>query len=99
MLSHSISGPPLMDAPTQGGLKEDDVKIFGGVVGSGAVFAAITAANAADVDNGRRQAELRCATCHVVAPNQRDEIADSPPFEVIARKFSANPDMLIYAIL
>jgi len=41
---------------------------------------------AADADNGRRLAQQRCAGCHIVAPNQRNEVADAPPFDVIARK-------------
>ena len=30
-----------------------------------------TAALAADADNGKRLAEMRCATCHIVSPGQR----------------------------
>jgi hypothetical protein len=40
---------------------------------------------AADVDNGKRLAEMRCATCHIVSPTQRRDVTDAPPFEAIAR--------------
>jgi mono/diheme cytochrome c family protein len=64
----------------------------------GAIVAAQTAF-AADADNGRRVAQIRCAPCHIVEPNQRREVADSPPFETIARKFGSNPELLAFAIL
>ncbi len=48
---------------------------------------AVTAVNAQDVQTGRRLAESRCAPCHTVGPWRRDELADAPPFEVLARKF------------
>jgi mono/diheme cytochrome c family protein len=64
----------------------------------GAIVAAQTAL-AADADNGRRVAQIRCAPCHIVEPNQRGEVADSPPFETIARKFGSNPELLAFAIL
>jgi hypothetical protein len=50
---------------------------------------------AGDADAYKRLAQLRCAPCHIVAPNQRNEVADAPPFEVIARKFAGNPDLLV----
>ena len=57
-------------------------------------------ANAGDASNGERIAQSRCAACHiVVAPNQREEVADAPPFETIARKFDFNPDMLVFHLL
>jgi hypothetical protein len=52
-------------------------------------------AAAADVDNGQRIAQSRCAACHiVVAPNQQRDLADAPPFEAIARKLDFNADLL-----
>jgi mono/diheme cytochrome c family protein len=66
------------------------------------VFPAIGAASialAADADNGKRLAEARCATCHVVGLVQRREIADAPPFETIARKFAVSPELLAFSIL
>ena len=58
-----------------------------------------SSALAADADNGKRVAETRCVTCHIVAPSQRRDVTDAPPFEVIARKFAANPEVLAFAIL
>src|SRR5262245_4981636 len=63
-----------------------------------AVTAAVQTALAADADEGRRLAQLRCVPCHIVAPNQRQEVADSPPFEAIARKFGSNADTLSMAV-
>jgi mono/diheme cytochrome c family protein len=59
----------------------------------------VAPALAADADNGRRLAESRCVTCHMVAPSPRREIADAPPFDVIARKFEVQPQTLAFAIL
>jgi mono/diheme cytochrome c family protein len=53
----------------------------------------------AEADAGRRLAQLRCAACHIVAPNQRQELADAPPFEVIGRKFGFDTDMLILGLM
>jgi mono/diheme cytochrome c family protein len=54
---------------------------------------------AADADNGKRLAEMRCMTCHIVSPDQRRELSNAPPFDVIARRFASSPDMLAFAIL
>ena len=67
-------------------------------VALGAIVFAQTAF-AADADNGKRVALVRCAPCHIVEPNQSREVADSPPFESIARKFGSNPESLAFAIL
>jgi hypothetical protein len=54
---------------------------------------------AADADNGKRQAQQHYSPCHIVEPNQRQEVADSPPFETIARKFGNAPEQIAFAIL
>jgi cytochrome c2 len=56
-------------------------------------------AAAADAKNGKRIAQMRCAPCHIVMPNQRNEIGDSPPFEDIGRLNGFNAEMLAYLIL
>jgi mono/diheme cytochrome c family protein len=58
-----------------------------------------SAALGADADAGKRLAQQRCAVCHVVDANQRDEVADAPPFDVIARKFGADSDMLAFDLM
>ena len=60
---------------------------------------AASATLAADVDNGKRLAEMRCATCHIVSPTQRRDVTDAPPFEAIARNFASNPDTLAFSII
>jgi hypothetical protein len=54
---------------------------------------------AADANNGRRIAQARCSPCHIVVPNRRQELAESPPFEDIARQNGFNAEMLAYLIL
>jgi len=55
---------------------------------------AVAAANAEDVEAGRRLAESRCAPCHTVGPWRRDDVADAPPFEVMARKFPESASLV-----
>ena len=72
------------------------------LLGRGLVLAAtfgVQSALAADADNGKRLALAHCSPCHIVVPNQRDELANSLPFEAIARKFGFNAEMLAYSIL
>jgi mono/diheme cytochrome c family protein len=57
------------------------------------------ASSAADTDNGKRLAQARCAPCHAIEPDETRQVADAPPFEVIARKFQPNPEMLAYSLL
>jgi mono/diheme cytochrome c family protein len=57
------------------------------------------AALAADADNGKRLAQARCVPCHAIEPDQHRQVADAPPFEVIARKFGLNPEMLAFSLL
>ena len=40
---------------------------------------------AADADNGKRLAEMRCVTCHIVPPSDRRVVTDAPPFEATAK--------------
>ena len=54
---------------------------------------------AADADSGKRLAQQHCSPCHIVEPNQRQELADSPPFETIAQKYGNAPELIAYAIL
>ncbi len=63
-----------------------------------AVFAA-PATFAADADKGQRLAEMRCVPCHAVVPGARREVADAPPFEIIASKFAHHPEMLAFSML
>ena len=60
---------------------------------------AASGALAADADNGRRLAETRCVTCHIVSPSERRVVTDAPPFEAIARKYASNPDTLAFSII
>jgi len=54
---------------------------------------------AADADSGKRLAEMRCVTCHIVSPSERRVVTDAPPFEAIARKYASNPDTLAFSIV
>jgi mono/diheme cytochrome c family protein len=54
---------------------------------------------AADAANGRLLAASHCAVCHAVAPGQRNEVADAPPFDAIGRKHDYNAGALVLVIL
>jgi hypothetical protein len=54
---------------------------------------------AGDANKGKRIAQMRCSPCHIVVPNQRQEVTKSPPFDVIARQNGFNTEMLSYLIL
>ena len=62
------------------------------------VICAASSAHGADAEAGRRLAQSRCAACHIVAPGPRQEVAQAPSFEIIARKFGANSELLVTAI-
>ena len=62
-----------------------------------AIFTA-TAACAADADQGKQLAMMRCVSCHGV-PSQSRDVAQATPFEVIARKFERMPQRLAFRIL
>jgi mono/diheme cytochrome c family protein len=55
--------------------------------------------HAADADSGKRLAQTRCVPCHVVVPHSSREVADAPPFDVIATKFRLGPDVLAFHLL
>jgi len=65
----------------------------------GLSLALLASARGADVQAGNRLAQLTCAACHIVAPNQRQEIAEAPPFEMIARQFATDPDGLVMNLM
>ena len=58
-----------------------------------------SAALGGDAEAGRRLAQQRCAVCHVVELNQREEVADAPPFDAIARKFGPDSDLLLFDLV
>ena len=66
------------------------------------VFSALvwsSAASAADTDNGRNIAMRECAPCHIVAPFQRREVAEAPPFKVIGMKNEFDAGMIVLSLL
>ena len=54
---------------------------------------------AADASNGKRVAVRWCATCHVVAPDQRHAYADAPPFREIANRPNFSESGLVTFLL
>jgi mono/diheme cytochrome c family protein len=54
---------------------------------------------AGDVERGRHIVQDRCAACHIVGRGLRGIVADSPPFEVIGRKYGFNEDSLVAALV
>lgn len=63
------------------------------------VILAASAAFAADADNGRRLAQMRCVPCHAVDAAPHREVAQAPPFDTISRKFALQPEALAFAML
>ena len=53
----------------------------------------------ADADAGKRLAQARCVPCHAVEPDRGRQVADAPPFEIIAAKFRLNPETLAFSLL
>jgi mono/diheme cytochrome c family protein len=64
-----------------------------------AALLAAQSASAADADSGKRLAQQHCSPCHIVEPGSRRELANSPPFQMIAQKFADAPELIAYAIL
>ena len=64
-----------------------------------ALIVATPAAFGGDVERGKRLAQLRCAACHIIGPGPLNEVAESPPFEVIGRKWSFDADALVFALV
>ncbi|HLX17509.1 MAG TPA: cytochrome c [Bradyrhizobium sp.] len=54
---------------------------------------------AADADHGADLAKRWCATCHVVAPDQKQASADVPPFAAIASKSDFTPEKVAFFLL
>jgi len=66
---------------------------------AGLCLAAVSGAHATDVEAGKLLAHQRCAACHIVAPDGRNEVGDAPPFVVIGRKFDFNYDSIVLALM
>jgi cytochrome c len=54
---------------------------------------------AADVDKGKQLAQARCALCHDIQGYESRRVSDALPFELIARKFADNPEVLAFWLL
>jgi len=54
---------------------------------------------AADVSHGEELAKRWCASCHIVAREQRESSSDAPPFSTIARNPNFTVDRLAYFLL
>ena len=63
-----------------------------------AAMSAASGAVAADSGHGQVLAQSHCAPCHIIAPNQRGEVAAAPPFDVIGRKHGFDVEMLAQAM-
>jgi mono/diheme cytochrome c family protein len=58
-----------------------------------------SASFAAEAENGKRLAQAHCASCHALDSNQGRQVADAPPFELIAQRFGDNPEILAFSLL
>jgi mono/diheme cytochrome c family protein len=52
---------------------------------------------AADLQNGKRIAEARCAECHFIVGHLRKEVA--APFATISSKYGSNAELIAHAFL
>src|SRR5262245_3352706 len=55
--------------------------------------------SAADPAHGEELARRWCASCHVVAPDQRQASTDAPPFSSVARNPNFSADRLAFFLL
>ena len=69
------------------------------VIVLGAVVFLAPSAFGADADNGERLARRWCASCHVVASNQRQASAEAVTFATIAKKPGFNAGQLAFFLL
>ena len=71
------------------------------ILASAAVIAGLgaSAATAADPDHGADLAKRWCATCHLVAPDQKQASADVPSFAAIAARSDFTPGKLAFFLL
>ncbi len=53
----------------------------------------------ADANHGAELAKRWCATCHVVAGDQKQASADVPPFAAIAQKSDFTPEKVAFFLL
>lgn len=66
-------------------MRENSVPAFAAAVVSCLLL--MTPAHAAgDAANGKQLAERWCASCHLVSPDQKQAMADVPPFATIAKR-------------
>jgi mono/diheme cytochrome c family protein len=54
---------------------------------------------AADPTHGEQLARRWCASCHVVADDQRQASSDAPPFSTVARERNFNANRLAFFLL
>jgi mono/diheme cytochrome c family protein len=74
------------------------MKIFLSLIGVAAVLSS-SAARAADASNGEVLAKRWCATCHVVASDQRGPAGDAPPFASVAKRPDFDAHKLAFFLL
>jgi len=55
--------------------------------------------HAQDANEGRLLAQNHCAACHAMGADQRKDVADSPPFNLIGRKFDFNLEAIAGQIM
>jgi cytochrome c len=93
----AAAGRPGGLACTINGLCPFRVLLFLAVIALFALTAMLNA-RAADAGHGQRLAQEHCAACHAVAPHARSEVADAPPFDVVARKYHSDAGAILHAI-
>jgi mono/diheme cytochrome c family protein len=62
-------------------------------------FATASPGRAADISHGEQLARRWCASCHVVAPDQRQPATEAPPFATIATRAEFDQNRLAFFLL
>jgi len=69
------------------------------VIAASVLLSPASAADAADAVNGGRLAQRWCASCHIVASDQRRPTDEATPFSSIARHAGFNEERLAFFLL
>lgn len=76
---------------------DDDGMKHVSTVAAAVLFAALASpVLAADADNGLKISQRWCASCHVVAPDQKSGSADVPTFADIARRTTESKPLAVF---
>jgi len=71
---------------------------FAAILLGAIAISAGTSAFAAHADHGRILVLATCANCHAGGAGSPKVVAEAPPFDVVAKKYGGNADLLAIAL-